>query len=210
MTRRPLGDATTPPPPAPPQARVDELEERAAELEAREKESKEAMLRLLADMENLRSRTARQMEDTKKFATQKLAKDILDVADNLERALGAVPAEVRDKAGAVEGTDYYAQLCSLSEGVGMVRSTLQGVLGGNGMVRFDPKGQKFDPHTMSALFEFPNPAAKNKEVVEVVKVGYSLNGRVIRPAEVGVATGGEEFPEEEAEDAGEADGEEMK
>jgi len=176
--------------------RVAELEGRTEELMEKAKEDKDAMLRLMADMENLRARTARQIDDTRKFALQKMIQDILTVADNMERALEHVPGEVKTREGPAEGVDYYAQLCNLYEGINLVNGAVKSFLTTNGVVRVDPMGKRFDPNTMNALFEIPDATKKDKEVAAVVKVGYILNGRVIRPADVGVATGGAEWPAE--------------
>lgn len=89
------------------------------------------------------------------------------------------------------------QLETLATGMSMVERTLQNVLLGADVTREDPLGKRFDPNTMNALTQIPDPTKRANEVVNVIKMGYTLSGRVIRPAEVVVATGGEDdWPEE--------------
>jgi molecular chaperone GrpE len=154
---------------------------------------KDRVLRAHAEMENLRARTARQSEADRKFAVTALLKDLLDVADNLGRALAALPAPVRaaaDAGAAPEGADATAAaLHQLAVGVAMTDKALAKALGKHGAEKFDPAGQQFDPHSMMALFKVPADAANKGAagtVAMVTKPGYRLNERVIRPAEVGV------------------------
>lgn len=160
-------------------------------------ELKDKVLRAHADMENLRFRTAQQSDNAKRFAVQSFAKDLLDVADNLDRAMATLPADVAaaaeagtPPAGATEGQG--AVLHQLAVGVSLTARTLAKTLAKHGCVRFEPKaGEALDPHTMAALFQVPpSPAASEKGTVAIVtKAGYKLNDRVIRPAEVGVVQG---------------------
>jgi molecular chaperone GrpE len=148
------------------------------------------VLRVHAEMENLRARTARQSEADRKFAVQALLKDLLDVADNLGRALAALPRDVAAAAEAgspPEGGDAIAAaLHQLAVGVSMTDKALAKALGKHGAEKFDPLGQPFDPNTMMALFKVPDPSKEAGTVAMVTKPGYRLNDRVIRPAEVGV------------------------
>jgi molecular chaperone GrpE len=143
-------------------------------------------------MENLRARTARQSETERRFAVQGLAKDLLDVADNMDRCLGALPAEARAAAEAGQqpaGADASGvALHQLSVGLAMTSRVLAKSLAKHGVVRFDPEpGCALDPHAMHALFQLPCPPGREKGAVAVVsKPGYKLHDRVIRPAEVGV------------------------
>ena len=119
----------------------------------------------------------RQIEDARLFGIQGFSRDILDVADVLEKAIESVPeTEVRK--------DVNPQLFSLFEGLKMTDTQLQNVFQKNGLVRINPVGEAFDPAFHEALFEIPG---ENPGTVGVVsKVGYILNGRTVRPAIVGV------------------------
>jgi molecular chaperone GrpE len=157
---------------------------------------KDKVLRAHAEMENLRERTKRQSESDRKFAVQALLKDLLDVADNLRRALQALPPAVA--AAAESGTPPEAAgdaaatanaLHQLAVGVSMTDKVLSKALAKHGAVRFDPLGEEFDPASMAALFKVPVAQAGGKKpgtVAMVTKAGYRLNDRVIRPADVGV------------------------
>ena len=150
---------------------------------------KDRLVRALADMENLRERTARQAESAKAFAVQGLVKSLLDVADNLERAREA--AGVGADAADADATAP-KRLSALVEGVDLTERVLLSAFRGAGVERFDPAGALFDPNEMEAVFQVPpspgGPPAGH--VAAVAKVGYRLNGRVVRPAQVGVAREG--------------------
>ncbi len=149
-------------------------------------------------MENLRARTARQAADARAFAVQGLARAMLDVADNLERAGDAATAAVEGGGSGGEGgaaappVDPAAALASLREGVALTERVLQAAFRGAGVEKFAPSpGDAFDPNEQAALFEVPAPPGVEPGAVAVVtKAGYRLNGRIVRPAEVGVARGG--------------------
>jgi molecular chaperone GrpE len=137
-------------------------------------ELKDRALRAAAEMENLRRRTTREIQDARAYAIAGFARDMLTVSDNLRRALDAIPAEARasDDAG----------FKALIEGV----ETLER----HGVKKLDPQGEKFDPNFHQAMFEVPNPDVPAGTVVQVVQAGYSIGDRVLRPAMVGVAKGG--------------------
>ena len=150
--------------------------------------------RTLADMENLRERTSRQVENSQKFAVQGFVKDLLDVSDNLERALQAVESDYLEQGGDGDlggegGEKAFGLLKSLHEGIAMTEKQMVSVLRKNGVERFDPTGEPFDPNLHEARFEVPVPDKAPGTVVVVTKVGYTLHDRVIRPAEVGVVPG---------------------
>jgi molecular chaperone GrpE len=156
-----------------------------ASLEAMAKEVAEArdkMLRTLAEMENLRQRTRREVADAKTYGITGFARDVLDIADNLQRALDAVPAEAR--AAADPG------LKALIEGVELTERSLLNALEKNGVKRFDAIGQKFDPNFQQAMYEVPDPSVPSGTVVQVVQAGFMIGERVLRPALVGVSKGG--------------------
>lgn len=156
-----------------------------ASVEALSKEvadARDKMLRTLAEMENLRQRTRREVADAKTYGITGFARDVLEIADNLQRALDAVPAEAR--AAAEPG------LKALIEGVELTERSLLNALEKNGVKKFDPAGQKFDPNFQQAMYEVPDASVPSGTVVQVVQAGYMIGDRVLRPALVGVSKGG--------------------
>ena len=145
-------------------------------------EARDKMLRTLAEMENLRQRTRREVADAKTYGITGFARDVLEIADNLQRALDAVPAEAR--AAADPG------LKALIEGVELTERSLLNALEKNSVKKFDPAGQKFDPNFQQAMYEVPDPSVPSGTVVQVVQAGYTIGERVLRPALVGVSKGG--------------------
>jgi molecular chaperone GrpE len=145
-------------------------------------EARDKMLRTLAEMENLRQRTRREVADAKTYGITGFARDVLEIADNLQRALDAVPAEAR--AAADPG------LKALIEGVELTERSLLNALEKNGVRKFDPFGEKFDPNFQQAMYEVPDPSVPSGTVVQVVQAGYMIGDRVLRPALVGVSKGG--------------------
>jgi molecular chaperone GrpE len=120
--------------------------------------------------------------DAKTYGITGFASDILDIADNLQRALDAVPPEA--KAAADPG------LKALMEGVELTERSLLNTLEKNGVRKFDPSGQRFDPNFQQAMYEVPDPSVPAGTVVQVVQAGYMIGERVLRPALVGVSKGG--------------------
>ncbi|CCD98001.1 nucleotide exchange factor GrpE [Bradyrhizobium sp. STM 3809] len=161
----------------------DDPETGSAEAYAKEAaEARDKMLRTLAEMENLRKRTAREVADARMYGITGFARDVLDIADNLQRALDAVPAETRANAD--------AGLKSLIEGVELTERSLLNTLEKNGVKKFDPTGQKFDPNFQQAMYEVPDASVPSGTVVQVVQAGFMIGERVLRPALVGVSKGG--------------------
>ncbi len=132
------------------------------------------------------------MQDAKAYAIANFARDMLQVSDNLSRALEAIPAEAK------EGGD--AGFKSLIEGVDLTGRAMLSALERHGVKMLDPQGERFDPNFHQAMFEVPNPDVPNNTVVQVVQTGYVIGDRVLRPAMVGVAKGG---PKQVAEPAAE-------
>jgi molecular chaperone GrpE len=153
-----------------------------AQLEAEKTDLKEKLLRTLADMENLRRRTEREIADARTYAVSNFARDMLNVADNFQRAIDSVPAEAREAGDPA--------LKALVEGVELTEREMLKILERYGVKRLDPEGQKFDPNLHQAMFEVPNPDVPSGTVVQVVQTGYVIGERVLRPALVGVAKGG--------------------
>ena len=172
---------------------VDEVEVLTAEVA----DLKDKLLRQAAEMENLRRRTEREKQDMAKYAISNFAKDIITLDDNLARTLSAVPEGAIDEDPALK---------ALVEGVEMTGRELTNVLERHGIKRIDPKGDIFDPNSHQALFEIPNPEVPAGTVMEVVAPGFTIDSRILRPAMVGVAKGGEK-PKKEAKTEESAEGE---
>lgn len=169
-----------PAPEAAPEASAPGTADELARLETENTELKDRALRVLAEMENLRKRTEREVADSRAYAVTAFARDLLNVADNLQRALGSVP----------EGEDN-AALTSLTEGVVLTHRELEQVLAKHGVAKVDPQpGERFDPNLHQAMFEVPDPNQPNGSVVQVVQPGFTISGRLLRPAMVGVSKGG--------------------
>lgn len=158
-----------------------------ARTEAERDDMKDKVLRTLAEMENLRRRTEREVADAKAYAVTSFARDMLGSADNLRRALESVPEAAR------AGDD--AALKALIEGVELTERELLKTLERHGVRKIDPQGEKFDPNLHSAMFEAPDPEAPKGFVSKVVQSGYKIGERVLRPALVGVSAGAPKAPE---------------
>src|SRR5438270_10744149 len=143
---------------------------------------KDRLLRALAEMENLRRRTEREVSDAKAYGVTSFARDMLDVADNLRRALDSLPAGTRENADAATK--------SLIEGVELTERDFLSRLTRHGVKRLEPQGERFDPNMHEALFEVPDESVPAGTVVQVVERGYTIGDRVLRPAKVGVSKGG--------------------
>lgn len=150
-------------------------------LEAEKAELKDKLLRVLAEMENLRRRTERELADARAYAVTGFARDMLNVVDNLTRALDAVPAEARAQGEAT--------LKGLIEGVELTSRDLLKSLERHGVKPIEAEGQRFDPNLHQAMFEVPDPQKPNGTVVTVVQGGFVIGERVLRPALVGVSKG---------------------
>lgn len=143
---------------------------------------RDKLLRSLAEMENLRKRTERQVADAREYGIAAFARDILAVADNMERALGALDADLREKADA--GTK------ALLDGVELTERELLKVLEKHGVKKFEPLDEKFDPNLHQAMYEVPDTSRPAGTVARVIQPGYMIGERVLRPALVAVAKGG--------------------
>jgi len=162
-------------------------------LRAENAELKDRVLRTIAEMENLRKRTERDVADTRSYAIAGFARDMLSATDALNRALSMISPEAR------EGADQTAR--SLIEGIEMTEREMQRLLAKHGVTLIEAQGQKFDPHKHQAMFEVPDPSQPEGTVVQVVQAGYTIGERVLRPAMVGVAKGGSSSaPADEAVD----------
>lgn len=158
-----------------PAAEIERLEVEKADLTDR-------LIRLAAEMDNLRKRTERDVSDARKYAVSKFAGDMLVVGDNLRRALAAVPAEEREAGDEV--------LKALTEGVEMTEREMDRLLEKNGVSRIAAIGERFDPHRHQAMYEVPDASVPAGTVVQVVQEGYQIGDRVLRAALVGISKDG--------------------
>jgi molecular chaperone GrpE len=152
-----------------------------AKLVAEVADYRDKALRALAETENVRRRLERERKDTARYAISRFAGDLLSVADNLRRALDAVPA------AALEKDEFLAKLVN---GVGATERTMLSVLEKNGVKKIDPTGQKFDPNFHEVLFEMDAPDKPAGTVVQVLEAGYTIGDRLLRPARVAASKGG--------------------
>jgi len=142
-------------------------------------EYKDKLLRTLAEMENLRKRTEREVADARLYGIAGFARDVLAVADNMHRALAAIGPELRENAD--------AKLTSLIEGVELTERELLKTLEKNGVKKFSPLGEKFDPNLHQAMYEVPHSDAPAGHVAQVIQSGYMIGERMLRPALVGIS-----------------------
>ena len=162
------------------------------ELTAQVKELKDALLRSLAEQENTRRIAARDVDQARQFAIKSFAKALLEVSDNLERAMAAVPADKiknnnsSSKKEEEEHNNFAVLLANLYEGIELTNVGLQKAFHSNGLEKFGAVGEVFDPNRHEALFEYPDVSQTPGTVGQIMKVGFLLNKRVLRPAEVGV------------------------
>ncbi len=153
------------------------LDQKEADLAA----MKDQALRALAEVENTRRRSERELADMSKYAVTNFAKDLVNVLENLQRATDAIPPELRANQPAV---------ASLATGVEMTLKELLTTFERYGIVRIDPMGQKFDHNYHQAVAQIDTPGAEAGTVVQVLQAGYTIHDRLLRPAMVAVATTG--------------------
>jgi len=161
-----------------------ELNANIERLEKEVKDFKDKLMRSLAEQENTRRIAKRDVQNAKQFAIKSFSKALLDSSDNLERALEAVPEELR------HDTENHPVLVTLYEGIQMTETGLNKALENNGLVKYGEIGEVFDPTKHEALYEFPDPDKEAGTIGQIMKSGFLLNNRVLRPAEVGVVKKG--------------------
>ena len=161
---------------------LEEALQQIAALNERAAEAHDKMLRALADADNTRRRADRDRQDTAKFSVANFARDLLTVSDNLRRALNAIPADQRN------GNE---QLKTIYEGVEATERELLRIFEKNSIKKIEPLNQKFDPNLHEVIFEIPSADKAPGTVMQVVEPGYMIHERLLRPARVGVAKGGE-------------------
>jgi molecular chaperone GrpE len=152
-----------------------------ARLEGEVASLKDQLLRALAETENVRRRTQRDREEQVRYAASGFARELLNVADNLRRALDAVPAAALETDEALK---------TLADGVSLTERELLQVFERNGVRKIEPgPGERFDPNLHQAMFEVPNTGQPAGTVVQVMQPGWVMHDRLLRPALVGVAKG---------------------
>lgn len=162
----------------------DEVDPELARLGKEVKSLKDQLMRSLAEQENTRRIAKRDVGDAKQFAIKSFSKSLLDSSDNLERALDAVPEDLRTDS------ENHPVLVTLYEGIKMTESGLNKAFEMNGLKKFGEIGEVFDPNKHEALFEYVDPNQDAGTVGQIMKKGFTLNDRVLRPAEVGVVKKG--------------------
>lgn len=155
--------------------------ETVATLKAQVANLTDRLLRAHADMDNQRKMAEKERQDTAKYAITKFAKDIVQVGDNFQRAISAVPGEAVEKDPALK---------SFLDGVSMLDREFHNILERHDVQRIEPTGEIFNPHFHQAMMEQENTSVPHGTVVQVIQSGYLLSDRVLRPAMVIVAKGG--------------------
>lgn len=164
----------------PPEAMIRALQAMLTDKDAELVAMKDQALRALAEAENTRRRSEREMADMAKYAVTGFAKDLVNVIENLQRAVESIPAELKEANPSV---------ASLATGVDMTMRELLTVFERQGIKRLDPMGQKFDHNFHQAVAQIDTPDAAAGTVVQVLQAGYVIHDRLLRPAMVGVASG---------------------
>ena len=190
MTDRPAADDMAAPPEGNEAAtaapEMVPAEQVTAALEAAA-EFKDKALRALAEMENLRRRTEREVAEARVYGITGFARDVLAVADNMHRALGTVGPEQREQAD--------PKVKALIEGVELTERELMKVLEKYGVTKFSPAGEKFDPNVHQAMYEVPESDLPPGHVAQVIQAGYMIGERMLRPALVGVVKAAPKQPQ---------------
>ena len=163
------------------QAELDEAHARHAAKDAQLEAANDKVLRTYADLDNMRKRVEREKEETAKYAITKFARDVVNVADNFERAIQSVPDEAKIDNPALN---------ALIDGVSLTEREFLNVLERHGVKRVAPLGEAFNPHHHQAVMEKQNLDVVPGTVLQVFQPGYLIDDRVLRPAMVVVAAGG--------------------
>ena len=175
MNRSETSDAKDNPVPDRPQAEPEPAEQVAA-AKKDAAANRDLYLRAVADLENFRRRTVREKDELRLFAASRLLEDLLPALDNLSLGLAAAKKPNAD-------------LKALAGGVELVQQQLKGALAAHGLTEINPLGEAFDPHQHEAISHATSPDVEPEHVLAVVRTGYVLNGRLLRPASVIVSSG---------------------
>lgn len=194
-------DPLAPEPEPSPEENIAENPEASDRVTALEKEldaTKDHMLRALAEAENARKRAQKEREDASRYAISAFARDLLDVADNLRRALDAVPEDLSESDVRVK---------NLLEGIEATEREMLRSFEKHNIQKLEPLDEVFDPNFHEVMFEAPGTGKPAGTIIEVIDTGYILNDRLLRPARVGVAKddgqdGGSSGPDTPSTDPG--------
>lgn len=161
-----------------PEAAPDQTEaDIVATLEAERAELRDRLIRSLADLENIRKRAEKDRREAALYGGQKLARDMLSVFDNLNRALSLLDDDLRQRAP------------GLADGLDLTLRDLGNIFARHGIEKISPKpGDTFDPHFHEAMFEAPVPGFAGGQIIQVVSDGFRLQDHLLRAAQVGVAS----------------------
>lgn len=162
----------------PPSAQKGDVNSDVEALQAQLDQATDQAVRALAEAENTRRRAQKEREDASKYAVSGFAKDLLDVSDNLRRALDAIPADLLEAE---------PRLKNLVEGIEATERSLLRTFEKHGIKKLEPLDEPFDPNFHEVMFETPAPGKPAGVVMQVVEPGYTLNDRLLRPARVGVS-----------------------
>ena len=160
-----------------------------SDIQPQEEELRDQLLRALADNENIRRRAKKDVQEASQFAITNFARDLLSVADNMNRALTSIPSEALEENEA---------LVAIVNGVEMTARELESTLGKYKIKKIDPLGERFDYNFHQAMFETKDSNQEDGTIVEVLQPGYILGERLLRPAMVGVAKSKEDNTNESA------------
>lgn len=166
--------------------------ERLAAADAEVARLKDEYLRALAETENVRRRAARDRQEASQYAISGFARDLLSVADNLQRAMASVDAQARASDPALD---------ALMSGLELTAKELKAVFERHGVKPIEAEGRPFDPHVHEAMYEVPDSSVPHGTVLHVVQAGYLLHDRTLRPARVGISRGGPKPSERPAAEA---------
>lgn len=173
---KPADAKSAPTPEAAKPALAPSADELLAAARAEAVANQERYLRAVADMENFRKRTLREKDELRQFAAANVVEDLIPILDNLSLGLAAAKQQSGDAK-------------SIVDGVGMVLEQFKSALGRHGLKEINPVGAAFDPHQHECIAHQPDAKVAEEKVISVVRLGYSLNGRLVRPASVIVSSG---------------------
>lgn len=156
------------------QAELAEVRAALAEAEARANAARDAQVRAIAELDNVRKRAEREIDNARKYGAEKLLGDLLAIADSLELGLKAATAPE-------------ASVQAIADGMGLTHKQLQSVLDKHGVKLVDPAGEPFNPDFHEAMTMVPSADVAPNHVLSVMQKGYTLHGRLLRPAMVVVA-----------------------
>lgn len=139
--------------------------------------AKDQLLRALAETENVRRRAIKERDDAGKYAVSNFARDLLDFADNFHRAMDAVPADLRADD----------RVAGVMTGLEAMEQQMMRVFEKHGIKKVMPADEMFDPHFHEVMFEAPGTGKPGGTIIQVIEPGFTIAGRLLRPARVGVA-----------------------